>query len=98
MNLTSQLLSEHWQNIGQEVISLKGNERLLNVTPQLFTESDRSALPIIFLTNMTEDTAMVLNILEEENYTLEVRASVIQRQIAYLKVLGKHSSQGNLLN
>ncbi|MFF2855579.1 CHAT domain-containing protein [Peribacillus sp. NPDC058002] len=94
-SLTSTLLSEQWSSIGQKVINLKADEDLLDVTPRLFTELERSALPITFLTNMTLDTRKVLKILEKNNYTFLVRANVTQRQIAYLNVLERHSSQGN---
>ncbi|MDF9622482.1 CHAT domain-containing protein [Bacillus cereus] len=93
-NLTSELLNEQWNNIGQKVKNLKESVNLLDVTPRLFSELERSALPITFLTNQTLDTKTVLEILEKDKYNFSLRAIVTQRQIAALNVFERYNSQG----
>ncbi|MCM3441422.1 CHAT domain-containing protein [Metabacillus halosaccharovorans] len=93
-SLNSTLLSEQWSKIGQKIKKLKPAKNLLSVIPHLLSELERSALPITFLTNQSEDTKQVLEILQRDNYTFRGRAIVTQRQIAALDVISKHISHG----
>lgn len=99
-SLSPKLIEEHWGEITQKVINLgeKGEYRRLNVVPQLFSEDEKSLLPIVFLTNETNDTKEVLNILRKNKHDFKLRAIITQRQLANLTVLDKFLSQGKELN
>ncbi|MGG2028089.1 SEC-C metal-binding domain-containing protein [Gottfriedia sp. S16(2024)] len=99
-NLSSNLLSEQWESIKEKVKTTFNDNniemesiKILDVSPRLLADEERSTLPNIFLANQNGDTKEVLEFLNRDNYSLKGRMYATKKQLTLFKIWDQLGSE-----
>ncbi|PFT03207.1 hypothetical protein COK59_28725 [Bacillus thuringiensis] len=99
-NLSSTLLSEHWEAIKEKIKTIFNDNnidmqkiKMLDVSPRLLTEEEKTTLPNIFLANQIGDTKEMLEFFKETDYSFRRRVFGTKRQRTYFKLFDQLGSQ-----
>lgn len=80
--LSEELLYDQWNKLSNEVVSLIPQATKLNYITHLFGKDQISALPNLFLTNQLSNSVQLVETLNENHYSFEIRAQIMRYEKA----------------